>query len=87
MVDINDGWHSLTPTDQPVYVQNASYVGWLHDPRNLTTADRIFDPVSHEWVQVTSIELVNKATRVFDVITNGSNDFIANGALLDIKLP
>ncbi len=85
VVDINNGWLSVTPTDQPVFIENASFVGWLRDPQNITTADSIFDPTTHSFVQVTSVQLVDRHTRVYDVVTSSPNNFIANGALLDIK--
>ncbi|HKN07619.1 MAG TPA: hypothetical protein VJ021_08530 [Thermoplasmata archaeon] len=86
-VDINNGWLSLTPTDQPIYIKNATFVGWLHDPQNLTTADSILDPVTQTWIHVVSVKLVDHQTTVYDVITSGRNNFVANGALLDEKGP
>lgn len=85
IVEVNDGWLRLTPTDQPLYIENNTFVGWLRDPQNLTTADSIFNPVTQNWVPVTSVELVLEHIIVFDVVTSGANNFIANGALLDIK--
>ena len=72
----------LTPTEQPIYVRNSSFQGWLHDPQNLTSADKIYDPVSNTWLQVESVLLVSEHIQVFDVVTSGFNNFIANGALL-----
>ena len=85
VVDVNHGWLTLTPTEQPIYIQNASYVGWLIDPQNLTTADSIFDPVTHTFVSVTSVQVLQDRTSVYDVVTNDFNNFVANGALLDLK--
>jgi hypothetical protein len=85
LIDVNHGLLYLTPTDQPVYVQNSSYQGWLRDPQNLTTADRLFDPVAGSWIQVRSVQLVHQKSSVYDVVTTGLNNFIANGVLLDSK--
>ena len=85
LVDVNDGLLYLTPTDQPIYIENATFVGWLHDPQNLSTADQIFDPVTREWIPVTTVILTDHKSTVFDVVTSGSNNFVANGILLDRK--
>lgn len=82
LVDINNGWLYVTLTDQPIYISNSTFVGWLHDPQNLTIGDSIFDPVSQSWVQVTSVHLVSHRAKVIDVVTDGVHDFIAAGALL-----
>lgn len=86
LIDINDGWLYLTPTDQPVYIRNSTFEGWLHDPQNLTASDNIFDPVTQMWVHVTSVKLIHDRTVVFDVVTSGLNNYVANGALLDRKI-
>jgi hypothetical protein len=86
LVDINDGFQFLTLTDQPMYIENASFIGWLHDPQNLTTSDRIFDPVTFTWSAVTSVTVVNQTGTVYDVVTSGANNFVASGALLDVKV-
>lgn len=86
LIDINNGWLDVTPTDQTLYIQNATFTGWLRDPQNLTTTDSIFDPVTRSWVAVNSVQLVSRSSAVYDVITSGLDNFIANGALLDIKI-
>ena len=35
VVSINDGTLLLTPTDQPVFIRNSTYIGWLRDPQKL----------------------------------------------------
>jgi hypothetical protein len=86
LIDLNNGWLYLTPTEQPIYIRNSSYTGWLRDPQNLSTSDSIFNPVLNVWVSVSSVNLVHGQSVVFDVVTSGGNNFIANGALLDKKL-
>jgi len=85
LVDINHGRLLLTPTEQPIYIENETFVGWLHDPQNLTVGDKIFDPVNGGWIPVTSVVLVDQKATVYDVVTSGFNNFVANGVLLDIK--
>lgn len=87
IVDINRGYLFLTLTEQPIYIRNATFQGWLHDPQNLTTSDQLFNPLTKSWISVTSVSLVRENMKVYDVITTTSNDFIANGALLDKKTP
>lgn len=85
LVNVNQGELEITATDQPIFIRNATYIGWLHDPQNLTTADYLFDPVNGSWIPVISVEIEHDQSRVFDVVTSGANNFIANGVLLDIK--
>ena len=85
VVIVNGGALVVTPTDQPIFVKNMTFSGWLRDPQNLTIGDWMLDPVSGNWTLVYSLTLQHKHTKVFDVVTNGPNDFIANGILLDRK--
>ncbi|MGA8511597.1 MAG: Hint domain-containing protein, partial [Thermoplasmata archaeon] len=87
LIRINAGLLTITSADQPIYIANSSYVGWLIDPRNLTSADLIFDPVNGFWIQVWSIQHLEKPTKVYDVVTSGLNNFIGDGVLLDKKTP
>ena len=86
IIDVNRGLLRLTPTDQPVFIRNATYEGWLHNPQSLTTIDQLFDPLTETWVNVTSVQLVSVHVTVYDVISTNLNDFVANGVLLDAKL-
>jgi hypothetical protein len=85
LINVDRGLLYLTPTDQPVFIRNSSFEGWLRDPQNLSTADQIFDPVTFSWIPVISVQLIQKNSVVFDVDTSGANNFVANGALLDKK--
>jgi hypothetical protein len=84
-VIVNGGALLLTPTDQPIYIRNSTFTGWLKNPENLTVGDQLFNPVNNTWVNVSTVSMVEKQIKVFDVVTNGVNDFIDNGFLLDIK--
>jgi hypothetical protein len=85
IVSVNHGQLVLTATDQPVFIRNATYTGWIRDPQNLTTSDFLFDPINGSWIPVVSVGLEHGDTKVYDVITSDANNFVANGALLDIK--
>ncbi len=85
LIDINHGALLLTPTDQPIFVQNSTFVGWLQNPDQLVPGDAIFQPLTHEWIPVTNLTIEQGNVEVYDVTTSGPNDFIANGYLLDRK--
>jgi len=87
VVSVNNGILLLTPTDQPVFIRNFTYIGWLRDPQNLSVGDQLFDPVNDTWINVTSVNIIYEHIKVFDVVTSGANDFIDNGILLDRKAP
>jgi hypothetical protein len=82
---VNHGLLDLTPTDQPVFIRNATYEGWLHDPQNLTNSDYLFDPVTSSWIPITSVVTLRFSSPVYDVVTSDTNNFVANGVLLDLK--
>jgi hypothetical protein len=85
VVNINHGLLYLTPTDQPIYIQNATFTGWLRDPQNLSTADSVYNPVTLSWIHLTSLSTVYRQVNVYDVVTGGFDNFVANGVLLDPK--
>jgi hypothetical protein len=85
LIDINHGLLYLTPTDQPTYIENNTFTGWLQDPQNVTKGDNLWDPVTLSWIHVTSVSIVSHQANVYDVVTGGFNNFVANGVLLDKK--
>jgi hypothetical protein len=87
LVVINNGMLTLTATDQPVYAKNTTFQGWILNPDQLQVGAFVWDPVTTEWIAVTSMSEITHDVRVYDVVTSGINDFIANGVLLDIKTP
>lgn len=86
-LDVNNGLLESTLTDQPIYIRNATFEGWLHNPLNLTYADQLFDAVTDSWVNVTSLVIVATSAQTYDVVTSGANNFVADSILLDIKEP
>jgi len=87
LVDIDNGRLFLTPTDQPIFIRNSTFMGWLRDPKNLTEGDYTWNPINDSWVLVTNVSIVQQQTFVYDVVTSGLNNFVANGFLLDQKKP
>jgi len=62
--NINNGALRLTPTDQPVYIRNSTYEGWLRDPEKIEVGWEIFDAETSTWVAVTSITYEEGKTSV-----------------------
>jgi len=85
LISVNAGSLVLTPYDQPIYIKNVTFEGWLRDPGQLTVGTMIFDAVRGEWVPIVSLEPLYGKTKVYDIATDGPNNFIANGYLLDRK--
>jgi hypothetical protein len=86
VLSINRGELVVTLTDQPIWIRNMTFEGWLHDPQNLTAGDFLFDPLTDVWIPVQSLQVLNENTHVFDVQTSVANDYIANGVLVDMKI-
>jgi hypothetical protein len=84
---INHGLLRVTQTDQPIYMRNSTYLGWLKDPKDLNIGDEVFDVMTGNWIIVSAIHTLIQRTIVYDVVTNGLNNFVADGILLDMKTP
>jgi hypothetical protein len=85
VINVNNGTLLLTPTDQPLYIMNSTFIGWLKNPENLTAGDSIFNPLNNSWTQVWSVALETDHTIVYDLVLTSPNNFIDNGFLLDTK--
>jgi len=85
LISVNGGALLLTPYNQPIYIKNDTFTGWLRDPALLTVGTMIFDAVHGQWVPIMGLEPVLKKTTVYDVATDGPNNFVANIYLLDRK--
>lgn len=85
LLNINSGLLELTPTDQPIYMTNSSYTGWIINPKDLKVGDFIFNPVNNSWIKITSLRDMHGHFTVFDVVTSPLNNFVGNGILLDLK--
>lgn len=86
LIDINNGFLKITPDDQPIYIKNSTYQGWVINPIDLKVGDKMFDPLTNNWVPIYSITTIQGNFKVYDVVTSSFNNFIANGVLLDIKV-
>jgi len=80
--NINNGILRLTPTDQPIYVRNSTYEGWLRDPGRIKVGWEIFDAQTSTWVAVTSIIYEEGKTWMYDLTLDGYKTYLANSYLL-----
>jgi hypothetical protein len=85
ILSINDGQLLVTLEDQPLYVLNLSWTGWVRDPVNLSVGEQLFDPLTGAWMGIYSLSIVSRVTKVYDVVTSNPDDFIDDGLLLDKK--
>ncbi len=85
MLVINDGLLVTTPYDQPIFVRNGDFTGWLINPADLEIGWEVFCPLDNLWVEVTSLEYVDGSFRVYDIGTTAPDNYIANGVLVDLK--
>ncbi len=86
-ISINNGFLRVTLTNQPIYIVNSSFEGWVINPDHLKVGDYMFDPMNHMLIKIYSIKIVEKKIEVYDVITSLFNNFIDHGVLLDRKIP
>ena len=94
--DINDGLLYVSgASDQPIYVTLPNGTqSWIM-VGNLSTSDFIFDPLNTTWVHVQSIHVLDgnytvydiQGTRIFNENGYLRSNYIANGVLLDRKIP
>lgn len=83
---INNGFLELTPTDQPIYIHNQTFTGWVMDPQNLQIGDQMYNPNTASWTTITSLTYTLGNFKVYDIHTAPYDNFVANGVLLDAKL-
>lgn len=81
VLSIDSGLLETTLTDQPLYVRNGTWTGWVHDPQNLSVGEQILDPLTGGWVTITSLRNLQGTFTVYDLRVTTLNDFVANGLL------
>jgi len=87
VLSINSGQLVVTLTEQPLYVGNGTWTGWVHDPQNLTVGEQLYNPSTGSWVSITSLQVLQGTYTVYDLRVTSPNDFVANGVLALDKLP
>lgn len=86
LLSINDGYLRVTTTEQPIYMRNSTFTGWISDPHYLTVGDQIFNVITNQWVTIYQIGLIQGHFKTYDVATNPLNTFVGNGILLDMPV-
>lgn len=71
----------VTPTHQPIYVKNDTYVGWK-DTGDLSGGGHDIRRASNELVAIYSLDMISTNIKVYSLMTDWPNNFIANGFLL-----
>lgn len=85
-LSINHGLLRVTLTNQPIYIVNSTFQGWVINPDTLRIGDYMFNPVTNSLVKINSLKVIRDHLKVFDVITSLFNNFIDHGILLDRKI-
>ena len=85
VLSIDNGLLKATLTDQPLYVRNGTWTGWIRDPQDLIPGEQIFLPANGTWVNVTSLQILTGNFKVYDLEVSAPNDFVANGVLVGDK--
>ena len=85
VIEFNGGMLTTTPLDQPIYVRDGNFTGWIKDPMNISIGSQVYLPLDNEWVEITSATYMVGSFHVNDIRTSGLNNFIANGLLVDMK--
>ena len=81
ILSIDNGLLETTLTDQPLYVRNGTWTGWVQDPQDLIPGEQLFMPTTGAWVNVTSLQILTDHYKVYDLRVTAPNDFVANGIL------
>ncbi len=84
-IEYINGNIGVTPLDQPMYVRNDTYTGWIDNPSTIRTGWYLFQPATKSWVEVYSITYGTGDFAVYNVYTNSTNTYVVNGVLVDMK--
>jgi hypothetical protein len=86
MVDVNNGELITTVYNQPLYVVNSTFTGWLRDPQNLTVGDLLWNALNGTWVPIGSLTYLSGQYTVYDVAATGAPDnYVAHSLLIESK--
>lgn len=73
----------VTPRDQPVYMKNDTFNGWLSDPQELLHGDLIYNPMTNLWSIVLDSSFVMGTSTVYSLVPSlGGGTFMAGDMLL-----
>jgi hypothetical protein len=69
VLSINDGLLYTTLTDQPIYVKNGTWEGWVLDPVALHVGEKLLLPLSGKWVRITNVDIISGSFKVYLTIS------------------
>ncbi len=67
-----------TDAGEVFYTSNGT---WVH-PNDLKVGDKILNPITTSWINVTSVSYSQRTVKVYDLIGSSGNDFIVAGGYL-----
>lgn len=85
VIEYINGNLGITPTDQPLYIRNSTYTGWINNPMSLKVGEYLYEPMANKWTIIDNITYKRGNFKVYNVYTTGPNTFIVNNFLTDIK--
>ena len=84
---LNGGLLCITPDNQPIYARHDGWEGWVKNPIELHIGWEVFMPLEGKWISVEKMELRQGKFTVYDPHLSSPDNYIANGLLLDKKIP
>ncbi len=85
-IELINGKIGVTPYDQPMYVSNSTYTGWISNPSSIRVGWYLFEPATDSWVAVHNISYSTGSFMVYNVYTNATNTYVVGGVLVDTKV-
>ena len=67
-----------TDAGEVFYTSNGT---WIH-PNDLKVGDKILNPITNSWINVTNVSYAPRPVMVYDIIGSSGNDFIVAGGYL-----
>ena len=72
----------ITPYDEPIYIRNSTYTGWVKDPLVVKKGWYVYSP-GKGWIAVDSVTYTFGNYEVYNIYANGTDTYQVNGYLLD----
>ena len=85
VIEYINGKLGVTLTDQPLYIRNSTYTGWIKNPDEIKIGWYMYNPVNNTWIMVQNISYKVGVFKVYDIVTSKSNTFIVDNSLTDVK--
>jgi len=73
----------VTLLDQPLFIKNSTYTGWVMHPSALKVGWYLYAPVEKKWIKIENISYRYGEFEVYDIVTSGPNTFLVENVLAD----